>query len=134
MVMAGQAGIESRRDADMRYYLVYIRVVAIAMAALLSAHALVALTVSAAFASESHAEERKSGCDECAAWRTHERALCSGKYLILFFWYASMAVAFVVVIVMDITTGFSQNFVKSFIDWFKDSDAGLKKFFRKLGC
>lgn len=112
----------------------WMRFVAIAMAAIMSMQVLTVPTASAGLPAQAYAEERKAGCTDCSEQRKRESALCAFQYLIFFFWYASMVISFVVVFVMDIATGFSQNFTKSFIEWFRDSDSALKKYFRKLGC
>ncbi len=118
----------------MRNHCAWIRVVAIAVIAFLSMRAMELPIPSSAFLTEAYAGERQGGCADCTNEKRSEGTLCALKYLILFFWYASMLIAFVVAVVMDIATGFSQDFTKSFIGWFEHSDAELKKFFRKHGC
>ncbi len=118
----------------MPYYLPWIRVVAIAVIAVLSIRVLDLSITSSALLTEAYAKERHGGCTDCTNEKRSEGTLCAFKYLVFFFWYVSMAITFVVVLVMDIATGFSQDFTKSFTGWFKHSDAELEKFFRKRGC
>lgn len=61
-------------------------------------------------------------------------AFCSFKYIVYFLWYAVMAVVFVVFVVMDLTTGFTQDYTKDLLEWFREKDSGLTRFFRSLGC
>jgi len=119
---------------DINYYASWLRAIAMALVILFSMHSLPLPNASSAICAYAYAENNKSGCDDCRKTGERVSAFCSFKYLILFFWYASMSVALVVVLVMDIATGFSQRFTTSFIEWFRDADAGLEKFFKKLRC
>jgi hypothetical protein len=82
-----------------------------------------------------HAAEKN--CDDCdgnGGGESSSGALCAFKYLVFFFWYACMAVVFLVAVVMDLTTGFTQDFTKDFTKWFIEKDRALSRFFRAVGC
>ncbi len=61
-------------------------------------------------------------------------ALCSFKFIVYFLWYAVMAVVFVVAVVMDLGTGFTQDYTRDLADWFMEKNRELARFFRSLGC
>lgn len=88
------------------------------------------LTMTAAHAAEKNCDD----CDDNGGGESSSGALCSFKYLAYFFWYACMAVVFLVALVMDLATGFTQDFTKDFSKWFMDKNRGLSRFFRSMGC
>lgn len=85
-------------------------------------------------AAAAHAAEKQ--CADCGEDEnvSSAGALCSFRFIVYFLWYAVMAVVFVVAVVMDLGTGFTQDYTSDLIDWFIDTNSDLARFFRSLGC
>ena len=85
-------------------------------------------------AAAAHAAEKQ--CADCGNEEegSSAGALCSFKFIVYFLWYAVMAVVFVVAVVMDLGTGFTQDYTRDLVDWFIDKNRELSRFFHSLGC
>jgi hypothetical protein len=118
--------------AFLRHFL--MRNIAFLLSTLLLGHALHSSGFALPLRAHAFAGERQQTCDGCADTAQEKSALCGFKYMVFFFWYAGMAIACAVAIIMDIATGFTQQFTKSFVLWFLDKNAELSKFFTQRGC
>jgi hypothetical protein len=61
-------------------------------------------------------------------------SICGFKYLVYFLWFSFAIVFGCVVIVMDLATGFTQDFTIDYIEWSKGVTEALNSFFDKIGC
>jgi hypothetical protein len=61
-------------------------------------------------------------------------SICGFKYLVYFLWFSFAIIFGCVVIVMDLATGFTQDFTIDYIEWAKGVTETLNSFFNKVGC
>jgi hypothetical protein len=60
--------------------------------------------------------------------------LCAFQYLVYFFWYSFGSVGAAVVLAADLSTGFTQHYMRVYADWFRERTRGLDRFFARIGC
>ena len=93
-----------------------------------------AINTGAAFALEASVGTKDCGdCEKKDSGQT-EGALCALRYVIYFLWFSFLAVAGVLIVVMDLVTGFSQGYTGDFVEWAMGKTDSLHRFFRALGC
>ena len=82
------------------------------------------------------ASARNKDCANCEKKEKGraEGALCSLKFIVYFLWFSFLAVAGVLIVVMDLVTGFSQGYTGDFSAWLMEKTDSLHRFFRALGC
>ncbi len=60
--------------------------------------------------------------------------LCAFQYLVYFFWYSFGSVGAAVVLTAELSTGFTQHYMRGYADWFRERTRALDRFFARIGC
>ncbi len=78
-------------------------------------------------------------CRDCPGRENGEgkqwkNSLCSLRYIVYFLWFVVTGVIGVVILIMDLTTLFTQGLLRNYVEWVRDKTQSLFRFFEAIGC